>query len=115
MIRSWILQTLLDWGPGEGMHAIRWLGGTMERTILTEAGTGACSSRARSTRKADKTPTYQCLLGHSIVESGSKARGETWTRSGQTIASFLGGGSMASALVIVLDANSVFPEYLLPP
>lgn len=46
----------------------------MEQTILTEAATGACSSRARPTRKADKTPAYDCLLGQLIVEPGPKAR-----------------------------------------
>lgn len=55
--RNSILQTLLDWGPGEGCTQLRWLGGTTEQAILTEAGTGrAAVGPGLTAREADRQP-----------------------------------------------------------
>lgn len=93
---------------------MRWPSGTTEQAILTEAGRNwywACSSRPRAAREPDTPASWD----KSTVEPGFKARTKTRTRPGQAIAMecFLGGGSMASALVIVLESTFCVPGF--PP
>lgn len=56
------------------MHVIRWLGGTTEQAILTEAGTGRPAVEPGLPGKQTDSHICNCLLGRSTVESGFKAR-----------------------------------------